>query len=181
MKAILREVIITLALAVGIFVVVQSAVQTFVVVYSSMEPTFQQGQRLLVNKAAYFFGTPARGDVILFNAPGTRHGVFIKRVIGLPGDTVEVRAGAVYVDGQKLSEPYIKEPPAYVLSLQNIPADNFFVLGDNRNISDDSHAGYLVPFQNIIGKAWISTWPPGKWGIVLNYPLKDQLASAMPK
>ncbi len=181
MKAFFREILITLLMAVVIFFAVQSTVQTFVVVYSSMQPTFQEGQRLLVNKAAYLFGQPSRGDVIIFKAPGSRTGDFIKRVIGLPGDVVEVKGRAVYVNGSKLSEPYIKDPPAYTLTPQTIPADDYFVLGDNRNNSDDSHAGYLVTRQSIIGKAWVSTWPPSKWGIVLNYPLKEQLANAMSK
>ena len=181
MKAILREILITVVMALVIFFVIQSTVQTFVVVYSSMEPSFYEGQRLLVNKAAYFFGEPARGDVIIFKAPGNRQGDFIKRIIGLPGDTVEVRDGAVYVNGSRLYEPYIKDIPRYILGPQKIPADNYFVLGDNRNNSDDSHQGYLVPRENIIGKSWLSTWPPNSWGIVDNYPLKEQLASSTSK
>ncbi|MDO8567104.1 MAG: signal peptidase I [Dehalococcoidales bacterium] len=179
MKVFFREIVITLALALIIFFAVQSTVQTFVVVYSSMEPNFQEGQRLLVNKVGYFFGAPSRGDVIIFKAPGNRKGDFIKRVIGLPGDTVEVKSGGVYINGKRLSEPYIKDPPAYTLAPQKIPADNYFVLGDNRNNSDDSHAGFLVTRDSIIGKAWLSTWPPAKWGLVLNYPLKDQLTTSL--
>ncbi len=181
MKAFFHEILITLVLALIIFFGVQSTVQTFVVVYTSMEPNFHEGQRLLVNKAMYFFGQPARGDVVIFAAPGRRSGDFIKRIVGLPGDTVEVKTGAVYVNGTKLYEPYIKDAPRYTLAPQKIPDGNYFVLGDNRNNSDDSHAGYLVPRQNIIGKAWVSTWPPNQWGIVLNYPLGEQLASAMTK
>ncbi len=181
MKAFLREILITLALALVIFFTIQSTVQTFVVIYSSMEPNFQEGQRLLVNKAIYFFGSPARGDVIIFVAPGGQRGDFIKRIIGLPGDTVEVRTGTVYVNSTKLYEPYIKDPPRYTLAPRKIPEDSYFVLGDNRNNSDDSHEGYLVARPTIIGKAWVSTWPPNKWGIVLNYPLKEQLAGAMTK
>lgn len=179
MKAILREILITVLLALVIFLAIRSTVQTFVVVYSSMEPSFYEGQRLLVNKAVYFFGEPARGDVVIFKAPANRQGDFIKRIIGLPGDTVEVKNGAVYVNGSKLHEPYIRDLPSYTFGPEKIPADNYFVLGDNRNNSDDSHTGYLVPRQDMIGKAWLSTWPPNRWGVVQNYPLKEQLAGAI--
>jgi len=181
MKAFFREILITFVLALDIFLAAQSTVQTFVVIYTSMEPSFHEGQRLLVNKAVYFFGQPSRGDVIIFKAPGNRNGDFIKRIIGLPGDTVEVKGGGVYVNGTRLTEPYIKDPPNYTYGPQQIPADSYFVLGDNRRNSDDSHEGYLVPRQTIIGKAWISTWPPGQWGMALNYPLKDQLTTTVAK
>lgn len=177
MKAFLREILITLAIAAVIVIAFTVSVQTFRIYMSSMEPSFYEGQRLLVNKAAYIFGDPQWSDVAIFHAPGNRQGDYIKRVIARPGDTVEVKDGAVYVNGFELDEPYIKSPPGYTLEEQNIPENMYFVLGDNRNNSDDSHNGWLVPRQNMIGKAWLSVWPPPEWGVVPSYSLEEQLAS----
>lgn len=177
MKAFLREILITLAIAAVIVIAFTVSVQTFRIYMSSMEPSFYEGQRLLVNKAAYIFGDPQWSDVAIFHAPGNRQGDYIKRVIAQPGDTVEVKDGAVYVNGFELDEPYIKSPPGYTLEEQNIPENMYFVLGDNRNNSDDSHNGWLVPRQNMIGKAWLSVWPPPEWGVVPSYSLAEQLVS----
>ena len=178
MKAFFREFFLTLIIAAVIFGAFNFTLQTFGIYMSSMEPSFYEGQRLLVNKAVYLIDDPERGDVLIFNAPNGRNGDYIKRIIGLPGDTVEIKEGAVYVNGAKLDEPYIMSNPGYTLKEEKIPPDMYFVLGDNRNNSDDSHHGWLVPHENIIGKAWISTWPPSKWGIVPDYPLAEQLAGS---
>ncbi len=178
MKSFLREVVITIVLAVIIFLAARATMQTFVVVMTSMEPNFHEGQHLVVNKAVYFFGDPSRGDVVIFDAPNNSSEDFIKRIIGIPGDTVEVRNGAVFINGIKLDEPYIMEPPVYIMAEKEIPDDSYFVLGDNRNHSNDSHNNWLVPRDNIIGKAWLSTWPPDNWGTALNYPLDEQVANA---
>ena len=141
-----------------------------------MEPGFQEGQRLLINKVTYIFQEPKRGDVIIFHPtenPKTNY--VIKRIIALPGDTVEVKTGAVYVNGSKLDEPYIKDSPSYSLPQKKIAENKYFVLGDNRNNSSDSHNGWTVPRQNMKGKAWIFLWPPDKWGLVPNYCLAEQL------
>ena len=178
MKHFFREILITIVLALIIFFVARATIQTFVVVMTSMEPSFHDGQRLVVNKAIYFFGEPERGDVVIFRAPNGRQEDFIKRVIALPGDTVEVKNRAVYVNGVKLDEPYIKSPPSYTLAELEVPKDNYFVLGDNRDHSNDSHHGWVVPHENLIGKAWLLTWPPGNWGLVPDYSLEEQLADA---
>jgi signal peptidase I len=178
MKTILREVVITIILALIIFFAARATIQTFVVVMSSMEPSFYEGQRLVVNKAIYFFGEPERGDVVIFRDPNGQQDDFIKRVIAIPGDTIEVKNGAVFVNDVKLDEPYIKNPPNYTLAKQEVPENNYFVLGDNRNHSNDSHRGWLLPRENLIGKAWLSTWPPSDWGVVPDYHLEEQLANA---
>lgn len=178
MRTFLREVLITIILALIIFFAARATIQTFVVVMTSMEPNFHDGQRLVVNKAVYIFGEPERGDVIIFRAPNGRQEDFIKRVIAIPGDTVEVKNGAVYVNGIKLDEPYIADLPNYTLEKQEVPEDSYFVLGDNRNHSNDSHHGWMVPRENIIGKAWLMTWPPNDWGVVPDYSLEEQLADA---
>jgi signal peptidase I len=178
MKTFVRELIITAVLAIVIFLGARLTIQTFVVLMTSMEPNFHEGQRLVVNKAVYFFGDPQRGDVVVFEAPNRATEDFIKRIIGLPGDKVEIADGDVYINGISLDEPYIMEAPIYTMAEKEIPEDMYFVLGDNRNHSNDSHNNWLVPRDSIIGKAWLSTWPPDDWGTVLNYPLNEQLATA---
>jgi len=178
MKTILRELAIALGLALVIFLIFQTVVQNFIIVQQCMEPGFHEGERLLVSKIAYHFGEPKRGDVIILHPPSDPKGVFIKRIIALPGDTVEVKEGAVYVNGTKLNEPYIKEPIDYTLSERKIPENEYFVLGDNRNIANDSHRGWTLPRKDIVGKAWLILWPLKDWGVVKQYPLEEQLASA---
>ena len=178
MKTFLREVLITIVLVLIIFFASRATVQTYVVIMTSMEPSFHEGQRVVVNKAVYFFGEPERGDVVIFEAPNGQHDDYIKRIIAIAGDTVEIKNGAVYVNDKKLTEPYIQSSPAYTMPKLTIPKDNYFVLGDNRNHSNDSHYGWLLPSENIIGKAWLSTWPPSDWGVVPDYPLGKQLAAS---
>jgi len=177
MKAFLREILVTLILAIVVFFALQATVQSFIVVGSSMEPGLYAGQRLLIIKVAYAFGEPERGDIIVFHPPDNRQVDYIKRTIALPGDTIEVKEEAIYVNGSQLNEPYIKDHPKYTIQEQKIPGNEYFVLGDNRNNSNDSHNGWTVPRQNIIGKAWLSIWPPDEWGLVPNYPLQRQLGS----
>ncbi len=142
-----------------------------------MEPTFQQGQRLLVSKIVYKLHQPERGDVIVFKPPQNEQTDFIKRLIAIPGDRVEIRQGTVYINGTKLDESYIKENPSYILSPIILEDDEYFVLGDNRNHSNDSHNGWTVPRQNIVGKAWLLIWPPDKWRVIVHHPISEQLAS----
>jgi len=177
MKILLREVLGTIILALAIFLLLQATVQSFIVVGSSMENNLQDRQRLLINKAVYAFHEPEWGDVIVFRSPNDEKTDFIKRIIALPGDTVEVEGGVVYVNSSPLDEPYIKNQPSYEFSFRTIPDNNYFVLGDNRNNSNDSHNDWTVPRQNIIGKAWLSIWPPEQWGLVANYSLSEQLTT----
>ncbi|MCK4696793.1 MAG: signal peptidase I, partial [Dehalococcoidia bacterium] len=104
---------------------------------------------------------PERGDVIILDPPFEIEEVYIKRLIALPGDTVEVKDGVVYINGTAIDEPYIEEAPTYTFPLTEIGEGEYFVLGDNRNNSNDSHSWGTMPRQNIVGKAWISIWPPG--------------------
>ena len=127
-----------------------------------------------MDKLVYKFRAPQRGDVIAFHPPIQSKAPFIKRIIGLPGEKVEIKNGTVTIteaDGSHftLQEPYIKQAPAYSYTSIVIPANEYFVLGDNRNNSEDSHYGWLVSRSQIIGKAWITIWPPGLWGGVRNF------------
>jgi signal peptidase I len=166
----LKEFLITLLVAVIIFIALQVSIKSFEVFNVSMQPTFYEGDLIIVNKLIYHFESPKRGDVIVLYAPGstarpifdlffTQHTTqFIKRLIALPGDTVEVMNQQVYVNGNTLTEPYIKEPPNYYFPAQVIPPGQYFVLGDNRNNSNDSHTGWTVPRDDIIGKVWFRYW-----------------------
>ena len=181
MRAFLREILVILIVAIVIFFLLQIVFQKAGVNGYCMEPGLQDGQQLLINKVVYYFHEPERGDVIILHPPppySPKELPFIKRIIALPGDTIEVKNGAVYVNGLKLDEPYIKEPPAYNLPPKKITENEYFVLGDNRNNTSDSHNGWTVPRQNIIGKAWLSIWPLSEWGLVQNYPLNKQLESS---
>jgi len=175
MKTFLRDILVTLVIAVIIFFGLQATVQPFIVDGPSMQPNFHNGQRLLVNKAVYkFFHEPERGDVVIFHPPNNMQGDYIKRIIGLPGESVEIIEGTVYIykeDGNKLllDEPYITEAAGQTFRGDTVPENEYFVLGDNRNNSSDSRHGWTLPRQNIIGKTWLSIWPPDIWGLVANY------------
>ena len=165
----LRELIETLILTLVIFLVIRFAVQNFRIEGLSMEPNFHDGQYLFVNKLVYMLRPPERGDVIVFIPPNNNSRDFIKRVIGLPGDRIEIRSGTVFINGEELKEAYPLNPASYSTGSLVIPPDEYFVLGDNRNYSSDSHAWGTVSQKSIIGKAWISYWPPQLMGVVPDY------------
>jgi len=129
----------------------------------SMQPTLYEKDFVVVSKLAYMLGSPGRGDVIVFNPPFNAKEVpYIKRVIGLPGDTIRVSGGRVYVNGTPLEEHYIKALPAYT-GTWLVPQGAIFVLGDNRNNSSDSHDWGMVPIGNVIGKAEFIYFPFSHW------------------
>ena len=177
MKGVFREVLITILVGAIIFILLQTTVQSFIVIGSSMKPNFEPGQRLLVNKVVYRFGEPQQGEVIVFRPPPNENTDYIKRIIAVPGDTVEIKGSVVYVNNTALDEPYIKAPTNDTLHPAKIPENEYFVLGDNRNNSNDSRDWGTVPRQNIVGKAWLSIWPPDQWGLVTHYTLREQLPS----
>jgi len=166
-SSLFREIVETLLLTVIIFVLVNTITGRFRIDGSSMEPNLHDGEYVIVNRIVYRLHSPERGDVVVFKREGSRE--FIKRVIGLPGDTVEVKSGHVHVNGAALTEPYIAQPPVYTMEPRKIGSDEYFVLGDNRNNSSDSHNWGTIPFSVIDGKAWVTYWPPKSWGIVPHY------------
>ena len=178
MKRFAREIAITVVLALVIFFMARTTIQTYEVFMTSMEPNFTEGDRVVVNKAVYWWGEPKRGDVIIFEEPNGSEEDFIKRVIGLPGDIVEIRNRTVFINGVKMNEPYIISAPNYTMAPTTVPEDSYFVLGDNRNYSNDSHNGWFVEEDKIHGKAWLVTWPPENWEVVPAYKLAEQLPEA---
>ncbi len=180
MRAFLRDTLITLIMAVVIFFGLQVTVQSFVVDGSSMNPNFHTGQWLLINKIIYKIHDPERGDVVIFRSPNNKQDDYIKRIIGLPGESVAIKDGVVYINKEDgnvwpLEEPYITEQSKDIFYIGGKISENeYFVLGDNRNNSSDSRHGWTLPRQNIIGKVWLSVWPPDEWGLVANYPLKSK-------
>jgi len=168
-----REVAITVLIAVAVFALLRLTVQSYTVVMSSMEPNFQEGECIMVDKVCYRSSNPQRGQVIVFNPPfGSAH-PFIKRVIGLPGETLEIRDEKVFVNGIPLQEEYVMAPPNYTMPATKVPENGYFVLGDNRNNSNDSHSGWTVPRDNIIGRAWFIYWPPSSLGVVRHYSYSE--------
>ncbi|MEM8806784.1 MAG: signal peptidase I [Cyanobacteria bacterium P01_G01_bin.38] len=160
---------------IGLSVVLALGIRQFVaearyIPSGSMEPTLQINDRLVVEKISYHFNPPGRGDIVVFWPPeelfpaGKRRDAFIKRVIGLPGDVVEVTDGTVFVNDDPLDERYIKAPPNYQWGPEEVPDEAYLVLGDNRNSSYDSHAWGFVPKENIIGRAVVRFWPPSRLG-----------------
>lgn len=154
----LWEVLQTLIMAVILYFLIDAVVGRVRVENISMQPTLHQDQFILVNKLAYRLGTFQRGDIVIFHFPGDPKEDYIKRVIGLPGDLIEIRDEKVFVNGQMLEEAYIAAPPNYIKSYK-VPEDGLFVLGDNRNQSSDSHMWGHVPTSNVVGKALIVYWP----------------------
>ena len=132
----------------------------------SMLPTLRAGDFVIVSRVAYWAGKPGRGDVIIFHyPPDPDREPYIKRIIGLPGDTVRVTQGKVLVNDHALIEPYISADPMYE-GVWTVPEGSLFVLGDNRNSSSDSHQWGMVPLENVIGKAEVVYWPPTEWKLL---------------
>lgn len=175
MKSFFREFLVTIIAAVVIFLLLQIVIGHFVVISSSMVPSLKVGQHLIIDKISYKFHEPERGDIIVF-----KHGPppdLIKRIIALPNETVWITDGTVYIGKSgtsfPLDEPYIQEPPTRNYPRSTVPAGEYFVMGDNRNNSGDSRQGWTVPRKDIIGKTWLSVWPPRLWGAAADYPLPD--------
>lgn len=173
--SILREVGETIILTLIIFFLIQTVVRNFRVVGTSMVNNLHNGQYLIIDKISYNpllmeyldIGGPQRGDIIVFKPPGNPNEDYVKRIIGLAGEEVNVINGQVFINGEPLDEPFEPVPGTYTMPNPLIvPEGQIFVLGDNRNNSNDSHNWGPLPVENIVGRAWISYWPPDQWGTI---------------
>ena len=150
-----------LAIALAVTLLLRAFVVDFVRVEGpSMEPNLLTGERLMVNRFIYRFKDPVRGQIVICTFPDAP-GLYVKRVIGLPGETIQVQDGVCYVDGQPLNEPYIKETMLEDFAAYTVPEDTVFVMGDNRNDSMDSRKPYVgpIPERDIRGPAVAIIWP----------------------
>lgn len=163
------EFLETLLIALVLFVIINAATARILVQSISMQPNLKEGDLVLVNRLVYNFSEPKRGDVIVFQNPINPEDVpYIKRIIGLPGDTVLIGQGKVMINGQLLSEPYLSVTTQRGGEF-TIPEGEYFVMGDNRNNSSDSRAWGNVPAEHIIGRAEAIYWPPQDWQILNQY------------
>lgn len=207
-RSVVRELFETAIFILLVFFIVRGIVQNFKIEGSSMDPTLHTGQYILVNKLVYFhfdlnaplrllpgqenapkrviypFQQPQRGDIVVFEYPRDFSKDYIKRVIALPGETLEIRDGQVFVNGQMLDEPYLDGAPTYCVSGYEchrgpivIPDGTIFVIGDNRANSSDSREWNALPFERVIGQAWLIYYPMSDWGLV---PHHDYTLSSVP-
>jgi signal peptidase I len=167
-RSLLREILETALLALVVFLVLNTLTGRFQVRGSSMEPTLHDGQYLVVSKVAYWFRPAERGDIVVFRPPNSLSDDYIKRIVGLPGEQVKITNGQVRVDGVPLEETYIVNQSTYSGSW-TLGSLEYFVLGDNRSNSSDSHTWGTVPKENIVGKAWFCYWPPEVLGLVRHH------------
>lgn len=158
--------IVGLALAISVLIRLLIAEPRYIP-SNSMIPTLDIGDRLVIEKVSYHFNSPATGNIIVFEPPDilqlqgyTKDQAFIKRIIGLPGETIDIKNGRVYIGDRPLEEDYIAELPDYLWEGPvTIPENQYFVMGDNRNNSNDSHIWGFLPKDNIIGRAVFRFWP----------------------
>lgn len=161
-KSSLLELIESVAVAILLAVVIRLFILApFYIPSGSMEPTLRIGDRIIVSKISYLFKEPQRGDVVVFRYPLDPSRDFVKRLVGLPGETVSLRNGRLYINGQLVPEDYLPRDMKFAdFGPVRVPTGYYFVLGDNRNNSDDSRVWGPLPRQNIIGKAVLVYWPP---------------------
>jgi signal peptidase I len=171
----LGELLQTLLIAGLLFIGVSLATARVRVEGNSMEPGLHDGDLVLVNRLAYRMGELERGDVIIFYYPYNPEKRYIKRIIGLPGDSVTIRDGSLLLNGVEVMEPYIAAPPEYTGTWIVGPGE-VFVLGDNRNNSEDSTDWGMLPMEEIIGKAVLVYWPPLDLGWIPHYTLLAEAA-----
>lgn len=193
MPRVAREIMEAVLLALVALLVLQGTVRNFKVEGSSMSPTLQGGQYLVVDQVSYFkldverlarivpfwdasgtdpkfaFDPPTRGEIIVFSYPEDPAKDFVKRVVGLPGETVAVRSGTVYIDGEALREPYLQRSDRSSARELTLGAKEYYVIGDNRRNSNDSRSWGVVPEDNIVGRVFLVYWPWEDVHIVSSY------------
>ncbi|NLG28009.1 MAG: signal peptidase I [Chloroflexi bacterium] len=132
----------------------------------SMEPNLHDHQRVIIEKLTYHFRNPERGEIVVLRPPQRQVDPLIKRVVGLPGETIEIHDGHVYVNGVLLQEPYLTQQTWGTLPPTLVPEDHVFVMGDNRGSSNDSRAFGAIAFEDVIGRAWVRYWPVADIGVL---------------
>lgn len=164
-RQLLIDLIETAVIAAVLFLGINAVSSRIRVDSFSMEPTLFKGDYVVVNKLSYKIGSPERGDVVVFRYPPNPEEQYIKRVVGIPGDQVHISDGKVFVNDKLLTEPYLNVPTKsggdWVVT-----EDSLFVMGDNRNNSSDSRVWGMVPFENLVGKAFVVYWPPEDWRVL---------------
>jgi len=170
-KAVIREIVETVVLTLIIFFLIQLVIRNFRVDGHSMDPNLQHGQYLVVDKISYnlpfHWRVPERGDVVVFEPPTYPDKDFVKRIIGLPGETIEIRQGQVYINNERFQEPFGARIDRFSMPSRTIPEGEYFVMGDNRANSNDSRNWGPLEDDKIVGRAWLSYWPPETWGVIL--------------
>jgi signal peptidase I len=158
----------TIIMVVAIYTLVNLIAPRYIVEGASMQPNFETGEWIIVSRMDYLLGAPQRGDVVILDFPEPQEDL-IKRVVGLPGETIAIHDQQVFVDGVPIDEPYINAAPRYTQEPITLGPNQFYVLGDNRNNSRDSHYFGPVDRDKVIGRAWLIYWPPPDWGFVQHY------------
>ena len=195
MAKFISEAIETILITLVVFIALQTAIQNFQVQGSSMKPTLLPADRIVVNKIPtvriplstigetlpwfhsipekdhYIFGLHERGSIVVFKSPDESSQDLVKRIIGIPGDTVSMNDGKVFVNGNQIEEPYVESQGSSQISDLQVPKNHYFVLGDNRPWSNDSRHWVFsfVEESLIIGKAWMIYWPPDSWSVLGNH------------
>jgi signal peptidase I len=168
MKSILEWIALIVIAWLISFVIRMFIFDTRIVPTGSMLPTIQLEDRVIFDKLFYHFDTLERGDIIMFQPPPAsgESDDLVKRIIGLPGETIEVREGKVWINGKALEEPYLNQAPKYTYGPIEIPEGTYFMMGDNRNNSKDSHIWGVLPKENIKGRVLLRYWPLKEFGVV---------------
>lgn len=167
----LKDIVEAVLIAVILAVIIRTfVIQPFFIPSSSMEPTLKPGDRIIVNKFIYRFKNIQRGDIIVFKYPLDPSRDFIKRVIGLPGETVEIRDSVLYINDKKVNQPFLPKGLKYgSYGPVQIPQGQYFMMGDNRNNSEDSRVWGFLPRDNVIGKAFVVFWPVDRLKLLHSY------------